>query len=106
MRKILVTGFEPFATSALNPSGEIVKTLRAPDVVSVVLPVIFEGATRRVIDLIQNHKPQTVLCLGQTEGQNEEKRDSGINFIERLDLCLQRSFYGIQHYLKGSDVRS
>ena len=34
--KILLTGFEPFGNSSLNPSGEIVKAIMADNVVGVV----------------------------------------------------------------------
>ena len=71
MSKILVTGFEPFATSSLNPSGEIVKALNAPDLVTAILPVVFGQASAQLRELIDLHKPSAVLCLGQAEGRSE-----------------------------------
>ena len=44
MSKILVTGFEPFATSSLNPSGEIVKEIKGDDLVTAILTVVFGQA--------------------------------------------------------------
>jgi pyroglutamyl-peptidase len=70
MSKILVTGFEPFATSSLNPSGEIVKALNAPDLVTAILPVVFGQASAQLRELIDLHKPTAVLCLGQAEGRS------------------------------------
>jgi len=70
MSKILVTGFEPFATSSLNPSGEIVKALNAPDLVTAILPVFFGQASAQLRELIDLHKPTAVLCLGQAEGRS------------------------------------
>jgi pyroglutamyl-peptidase len=71
MSKILVTGFEPFATSSLNPSAEIVKALKGDDLVTAILPVVFGQASSQLRELIDLHKPSAVLCLGQAEGRNE-----------------------------------
>ena len=70
MSKILVTGFEPFATSSLNPSAAIVKALIGDDLVTAVLPVVFGQASAQLRDLIDLHKPSAVLCLGQAEGRS------------------------------------
>jgi len=70
MSKILVTGFEPFATSSLNPSGEIVKALKDDDLVTAILPVVFGQASSQLKELIDLHKPSAVLCLGQAEGRS------------------------------------
>jgi pyroglutamyl-peptidase len=70
MSTILVTGFEPFATSSLNPSGEIVKALIGDDLVSAILPVVFGQASSQLKELIDLHKPTAVLCLGQAEGRS------------------------------------
>ena len=70
MSKILVTGFEPFATSSLNPSGEIVKALMGDDLVTAILPVVFGQASAQLRELIDLHKPSSVLCLGQAEGRS------------------------------------
>ena len=71
MSKILVTGFEPFATSSLNPSAEIVKALKGDDLVTAILPVVFGQASAQLRELIDLHKPRAVLCLGQAEGRSE-----------------------------------
>ena len=70
MKKILVTGFEPFATSTMNPSGEIVKGLKGDDLVTAILPVVFGQASAQLRELIDLHKPTAVLCLGQAEGRS------------------------------------
>ena len=70
MSTILVTGFEPFATSSLNPSGEIVKALIGDDLVTAILPVVFGQASAQLRELIDLHKPSAVLCLGQAEGRS------------------------------------
>jgi len=70
MSTILVTGFEPFANSSLNPSGEIVKALIGDDLVTAILPVVFGQASAQLRELIDLHKPTAVLCLGQAEGRS------------------------------------
>ena len=71
MAKILVTGFEPFGSSSMNPSAEIVRSLRSQDLVTVILPVVFGAASTQLRELIELHKPTAVLCLGQAEGRSE-----------------------------------
>jgi pyroglutamyl-peptidase len=71
MSKILVTGFEAFDKSTLNPSAEIVKALKGDDLVSAILPVVFGQASAQLRELIDLHKPSAVLCLGLAVGRSE-----------------------------------
>ena len=71
MSKILVTGFEAFDKSAINPSAEIVQALKGDDLVTAILPVVFGQASAQLRELIDLHKPRAVLCLGQAEGRSE-----------------------------------
>ena len=71
MSKILVTGFEPFAASSLNPSAEIVKALKGDDLVTAILPVVFGQASAQLRELIDLHKLSAVLCLGLAVGRSE-----------------------------------
>ena len=71
MSKILVTGFEPFATSSLNPSAAIVKALKGDDLVTAILPVVFGQASAQLRELIDLHKLSAVLCLGLAVGRSE-----------------------------------
>ena len=70
---ILVTGFEPFSGSTLNPSQLIVAALAetqlAENLVLEVLPVEYERAGKRLEQLIAQHEPHTVVCIGQAEGR-------------------------------------
>ena len=70
---ILVTGFEPFAGSALNPSQLIVAALAesslAENLVLAVLPVEYDQAAVKLGQLIAQHEPHTVVCIGQAEGR-------------------------------------
>lgn len=71
MSKILLTGFEAFDKSALNPSAEIVKGLNGDDLVTAILPVVFGQASSKLKELIRLHKPTAVLCLGLAVGRSE-----------------------------------
>jgi pyroglutamyl-peptidase len=66
---VLLTGFEPFAGDATNPSGEAVRLVASrwdgPELlVTDVLPVTFAGAARRLSELIAEHSPDIVLSTG------------------------------------------
>lgn len=74
MKKILVTGFEPFHNSSSNPTKEIVKILEQKEIdglITVVLPVEFQTCWRRLKDLIDKEKPELVIALGQAEGRSQ-----------------------------------
>jgi pyroglutamyl-peptidase len=71
MLKILLTGFEPFGTATSNPSGEIVKQISGDNIVTAILPVAYVGSAERVLELIAEHNPDVVICLGQAEGRTQ-----------------------------------
>ena len=74
MRKILVTGFEPFAKSILNPSKSIVRELEQDsslvNLETLILPVDFKSAAKLLIEKVDSAKPDVVICLGQAEGRS------------------------------------
>jgi len=67
---LLVTGFEPFGGSAMNPSERIVAAL--PDRIDdrpierLVLPVDAEAAPARLRGAIDAADPAAVICLGES----------------------------------------
>ena len=69
MTTILLTGFEPFGTATSNPSGEIVKQISGENIVTAILPVAYAQSAERLLSLIEEHKPDVVICLGQAEGR-------------------------------------
>jgi pyroglutamyl-peptidase len=76
MKRVLLTGFEPFAGASLNPSEQIVNALKARQIEGVelhtaVLPVVFTESSELLSHLIKLHKPDVVICLGQAEGRRE-----------------------------------
>ena len=72
--RVLVSGFEPFAGAASNPSGDVVRRLAASghpgvDMVTVVLPVAFAASGERLAAAIVQHRPDVVIALGVAEGR-------------------------------------
>ena len=73
-RKVLLTGFEPFGGESINPSWEAVKQLHGEDIndVSLVveqLPTVFGESIAAIEQLIQQHEPDIVICVGQAGGR-------------------------------------
>jgi pyroglutamyl-peptidase len=69
MRKVLLTGFEPFGNATSNPSGEIVRQISGDNIVTAILPVAYAQSAERLLSLIEEHKPDVIICLGQAEGR-------------------------------------
>lgn len=59
----LVTGFEPFGGMERNPSAELLARV-GEDVATAILPVEFGALTRLVPELLAEHRPTHVVCLG------------------------------------------
>jgi pyroglutamyl-peptidase len=84
--KILLTGFEPFDNSAINPSEQVVSRLvQEPpagiDLAAAVLPVDTGRAPAVLLEKLAAARPEAVVCLG------EARRRSDIS-IERVALNL------------------
>ena len=71
--KILVSGFEPFGDSNLNPSQELVNAL--PDsmediqIIKIILPVDQALAPSALLNSVHHHLPEAVLSFGLAEGR-------------------------------------
>lgn len=74
MKKLLITGFEPFGGESINPSWEAVK--RLPDEIAeyqltkLCIPVIFGEASKSVIEKANGISPDVIICIGQAGGRN------------------------------------
>ena len=74
MKKLLITGFEPFGGEKINPSWEAVKLL--PDEVGdfllskIEVPVVFGKAAETVIEKASEINPDAIICVGQAGGRN------------------------------------
>lgn len=76
MRKILLTGFEPFGGETINPSGEIARQLHGTvigghRVVGALLPCVFGAAITELKKQIRAARPGLVVCVGQAGGRTE-----------------------------------
>lgn len=72
--KLLLTGFEPFAGSPVNPSEMIVRALQQTgvggiDVCFAILPVERAQASPAILAAMQMHSPDVVVSLGQATGR-------------------------------------
>ena len=68
--KILITGFEPFGESQVNPSERLVNALAGrsfPGValMTCILPVDSARAPRALLAALEDAQPQAVICLGE-----------------------------------------
>jgi len=84
--KLLLTGFEPFNSSPINPSEQVVCTLAREKIDGVelhtaILPVDRVRGPLMLIDAFERAQPDAVLCLG------EASRRMAIS-IERVAINL------------------
>ena len=74
MKRLLITGFEPFGGESINPSWEAVSAL--PDEINgyvlqkLRIPVVFGEAADRVIEKAEEICPDVILCIGQAGGRD------------------------------------
>ena len=90
--KILLTGFEPFGCTATNVSSEVASTfsphsIEGSEIVVAQLPVSFKRVGKILSQLIELHRPDIILMLGQAG--NREKIS-----IERIAVNLMDSKMG------------
>ena len=73
MRKLLITGFDPFGGAEVNPSWQAVQRLpdRVGDFVlcKLEIPTVFGKATRVVLEKAAEFSPDVILCVGQAGGR-------------------------------------
>jgi pyroglutamyl-peptidase len=83
MKKILVTGFEPFGGDARNPSGESVLALKYEnaEIRKLILPVSWERAFPEIEKVWNDWKPDALLMVGLAAG-------SAAIRIERIGVNL------------------
>ncbi|MDU0330883.1 pyroglutamyl-peptidase I [Paenibacillus sp. 3LSP] len=86
MKKLLLTGFEPFGGEPINPAVEAMRRLQGRvigsfEIVGLELPTVFGQSTERLLAAVQQHEPAVVIALGQAGGRE------GISF-ERIAVNL------------------
>ena len=74
MKKLLITGFEPFGGECINPSWEAVAHLEDEvggyALTRLCLPVVFGEAAKLVISAAEEIGADAVLCIGQAGGRS------------------------------------
>ena len=68
MTRVLVTGFEPFDSSGVNSSQQLVDALDG-GVAKALLPVSFARAGDELRRAIREAEPDVVICFGQADGR-------------------------------------
>lgn len=76
MKRVLVTGFEPFGGDAVNPSQQIAAALNGREIagreiIGATLPCVFGASRQELIRLLRAHQPALVICLGVAGGRAE-----------------------------------
>ena len=70
MKKLLITGFEPFGGEKINPSWEAVKllpeTIGEFELTKAEIPVVFEKAAETVLAKAAEINPDAIICIGST----------------------------------------
>ncbi len=73
MKKLLITGFDPFGGASVNPSWEAVK--RLPDqvgdwqLIKLEIPTVFGLAAQTVLYTARQLQPDAIICVGQAGGR-------------------------------------
>ena len=74
MKKLLITGFEPFGGESINPSWEAVCRLPSEigeySLTKLLIPVIFGEAAEKVISEAEKICPDAILCIGEAGGRD------------------------------------
>ena len=71
---VLLTGFAPFGGEMINSSWEAVQALQGEQIsghtiVCAQLPVTFDVSHEELMDLVREHHPSLVICVGQATGR-------------------------------------
>jgi pyroglutamyl-peptidase len=73
MKRLLITGFDPFGGATVNPSWMAVE--RLPDQIGecvlckLQIPTVFSKAATAVLETARQFSPDTILCVGQAGGR-------------------------------------
>ncbi|MFD1173667.1 pyroglutamyl-peptidase I [Oceanobacillus picturae] len=75
MKKLLLTGFEPFLEFPINPTTSIAQSLNGEqykgyEIIGEVLTVDFRKSGKQLVELIEQHKPDAIISLGLAAGRN------------------------------------
>src|SRR3954468_15411890 len=71
---VLVTGFDPFGGSDVNPSWDAIHALNGREIaghriIGGEIPTVFGASLQRLQALMEEHRPRLVICTGQAGGR-------------------------------------
>ena len=73
MKKLLITGFDPFGGETVNPSWEAVSRLKNEigdfELHKLQIPTVYVKAAERAIECAERVCPDVILCIGQAGGR-------------------------------------
>ena len=73
MKKLLITGFDPFGGESINPSWEAVrllpKTVGEYELCKLQIPTVFGLAAETVLKKAEALRPDVIICVGQAGGR-------------------------------------
>lgn len=86
LKKIIISGFDPFDKMKINPSMEVVKELETSyvdgvNIYPVILPTVYGVSSEILIEKIKEIKPDSVISLGLAGGREKI-------FLERFALNI------------------
>ncbi|SFI79420.1 pyroglutamyl-peptidase I [Thermoflavimicrobium dichotomicum] len=86
MKKVLLTGFDPFGGEKINPSWEVVKqfqyiSIEDANVYVEQIPTVFRRSIEVLAEKMEEIKPDIVVCVGQAGGR------TGIS-VERVAINI------------------
>ncbi len=87
MKKLLITGFDPFGGESINPSWEAVKLI--PDIIGdyevhkMEIPTVFNKAFEIISKKAEEIKPDVIIAVGQAGGRKGITPERvGINLMD------------------------
>lgn len=74
MKKVLLTGFEPFGGEQMNPAVLVMNRLKGRTigpymVEGLELPTVFGKSIDKLLEVVKAAEPDVVICLGQAGGR-------------------------------------
>ena len=73
MKKVLITGFDPFGEEKMNPALEAVKKIKdeisSAKIIKLEIPTVFRKSLQKLEQGIKEHNPDIVICVGQAGGR-------------------------------------
>jgi pyroglutamyl-peptidase len=74
MKRVLVTGFEPFGGDSVNPALEAINRLHDMEIAGVQIavqkiPTVFRKSIDVLYQAVERERPDIVICVGQAGGR-------------------------------------